>query len=79
VLRVPLPDGVRRAMAGRVPSSSASGSAAPSSASSPSSAAPSAGEDVPDEGTERPWLPWLLTGVVGLGAVAVLVRSLRPR
>jgi hypothetical protein len=67
VLRVPLPDGVRRAMAGRGP---ASPSSAPSS---------SAGEDVPDDQTERPWWPWLLTGMVGLGAVAVLLRSMRPR
>jgi hypothetical protein len=76
VLRVPLPDDVRRAMAsGGVPSASASSSPA----SSPASPSASAGDELPVEQTERPWWPWLLTGAVGLGAVAVLVRSLRPR
>lgn len=76
VLRVPLPDDVRRAVAGDgVPSAKPPSSAAPSGSSGSSVV----DDELAEERTERsPW-PWLLTGAVALGAVAVLIRSLRPR
>ena len=73
VLRVPLPDDVRRAMAVRAPS--ASGPPLPSATPS----APSARKRVPVEETQLPWWTLPLTGAVALGAVAVLIRSWRPR
>jgi hypothetical protein len=82
VLRVPLPDDVRRAMASPASSSSSPSSpSSPSSTSSESSGAGSrAGERLPDEEqTERPLWPWLATAGIALGGLVVLVRSLRPR
>lgn len=70
VLRMPLPAGVRRALApASRPPSPSSPSAAPSSSTAPSTGDPAG---------STPLWPWLLGGVVGLGAVAVLLRSLRP-
>jgi hypothetical protein len=71
VLRVPLPEAVRRALepAATTPSVSPSSGTVPR----PGGATPA------DTGTDRPMWPWLVTGVAGLGVVAVLLRSLRPR
>ncbi|MCW2791414.1 MAG: hypothetical protein JWO76_512 [Nocardioides sp.] len=72
VLRVALPDAVRRALE---PTSSPSPSVAPSGGSRSRS-----GEELPETtDTERPAWPWLLTGAAGLVAVGVLLRSLRTR
>jgi hypothetical protein len=71
VLRVPLPDGIRRALA----------PATPHPASTPgtgSTTGPSTGGDVETD-TVRPLSPWLLTGGVGLAVVVVLLLSLRRR
>lgn len=91
VLRVPLPRAVARLASpgARLPGAgpSAGPSAAPTS-SATSSAAPSPGSPVPDRvhpsaaGEAQPhrsWWPWLLAGIVGAGAIGVLVRSVRPR
>jgi hypothetical protein len=75
VLRVTLPDDVRAALA-------------PSASSSPASSAPS-----PSRGTvsredselpettesDRPAWPWFLTGLLAIGFILVLTRSLKPR
>jgi hypothetical protein len=83
VLRVPVPDGVRRAMASPAPSSpsasSPSGSASSPSASEEPVASRDGQEPAESEQTERAWWPWLLTAGVALGGLVVLVRSLRPR
>jgi len=73
VLRVALPPAVRRAMApaSASPSPSVSPSASPSDAPAPGTSSVSESSD-PDV-----W-PWVLGGLIGLGAVVVLVRSLRP-
>ena len=82
VLRVALPPAVRRAMAPASPSPSATPSGTPSATPSatPSDSAtpgePTASESSP--AATDVW-PWVLGGLVGLGAVVVLVRSLRPR
>ena len=70
VLRVPLPADVRRSLEPARATSSTSPSA-------PSTAAGTRQSD--QEQTDRPVWPWLLTGGLGLGGLAVLIRSLRPR
>jgi hypothetical protein len=75
VLRVTLPalsDAVGPT-ASPTPSPSPAGSAGPSPGSQGASTPSRAGE------SERPVWPWFLGGLVGLGCVVVLVRSLRPR
>jgi hypothetical protein len=92
VLRVSLPDDVRAAMAGGTPSAapSATGSPAPSPATpspstpSPSTPSPSTqsreDSELPETTeTQRPAWPWLLSGLIGVGIVVVLLRSLRRR
>ncbi|HEU4811193.1 MAG TPA: hypothetical protein VFT00_03535 [Nocardioides sp.] len=70
VLQVPLPEDVRRAVAG----------SGPSPAASPGGTHSREGEELPDVlDTERPAWPWLLTGLAGLAAIGVLIRSLRRR
>jgi hypothetical protein len=55
----------------------------PTSAPTPAPTTDSPPQPVPEAATseqrDRPAWPWLLGGLVGLGCVAVLVRSLRPR
>lgn len=68
VLRVPLPAPAEAAMS---PTPSPSATAHPGS----SAALPDRGS----EETQRSWWPWALGGLVGLAALGVLLRSLRPR
>jgi hypothetical protein len=65
VLRVPLPDDVRRALE-------------PAAPSPQPSTGPGTGGDAETD-TVRPLSPWLLTGGLGLAVVAVLLFSLRRR
>lgn len=74
LLRVRLPEDVRRAVAATSPSPSAS------PAPSPGGTHSREGEELPEVlDTERPAWPWVLTGLAGLAAVGVLIRSLRRR
>jgi hypothetical protein len=74
VLRVTLPDDVRAAMAPPASSSpSAPASARPSTASREDSELPETTE------TQRSAWPWFLTGLLGIGFILVLTRSLRRR
>jgi hypothetical protein len=69
VLEISLPPDVRAAMAPTPsPSPSSSGSAAPA-----------AGEQPAGDPASRDAWPWVLGGVLGVGALLVLVRALRPR
>jgi hypothetical protein len=80
VLQVALPPAVRRAMApvsaSPAPSASPSDGPAPGASSDPESSDPEASD--PESSDPDVW-PWVAGGLVGLGAVVVLVRSLRPR
>ena len=49
----------------------------PTTAEPEATTAPAAEET--SEGNDRPVWPWAVGGVVGLAALVVLVRSLRPR
>jgi hypothetical protein len=69
VIEVPLPAKVRRAVG--PPSSSSSHT------TSPSDSGPTA-SDATDSGGRDVW-PWLAGGLLGIGLIALLVRSLRPR
>jgi hypothetical protein len=74
VLRVALPERVRRALGPAAASPSAGSPGASASAESPTVRVPAqTGE------TRRSAWPWLLTGGLALGGLAVLLRSLRPR
>lgn len=85
VITVPLPADARAALQGASSSaspspsvpSSPSQSPSPSQSSSPSPANQQHSEA--EEETERSWWPWALGGLVGLVAIGVLLRSLRPR
>lgn len=83
VLRLMLPADVRNLVTPRP--APASSSPSPSS-SPPTSPAPSAGTESREDTelpetteTERPAWPWLLSGLMGVGVVLVLIRSLRRR
>lgn len=69
LLRVRLPAEVETAMAPADPSDAASGGA---------SAGDGSGGAGSEEGAPDPW-PWVVGGLLGVGALVVLVRSLRPR
>lgn len=84
VLRVPLSARLGELVTPSASMSSSPPSSPPSSPSSPSTAPsrPPVATDAPtaEETTEhRSWWPWVLGGLVGLGALGVLLRSLRPR
>jgi len=70
VVTVPLPAAVRTALTSTSPS--------PAPAASSPATRP-AQEQSAQEQTGRSWWPWALGGLVGLAAVVVLLRSLRPR
>jgi hypothetical protein len=76
LLRLPVPDEVRTAMAGPT----ASPTAGPGEASPPNgeSGAPDAGAPAAPTGRRDAW-PWLLGGVVMILVVITLLRALRPR
>ena len=63
------------------PTATTTPSATPSATSSATAQAEADAASQPPgtDDSERPVWPWLLGGVVGLGCVVVLVRSLRPR
>jgi hypothetical protein len=73
VLRVRLP--ALSDAASPSPSPNPSSTPSPSPGGQPDQAA----DAPPTAQGERPLWPWLLGGLVGLGCVVVLVRSLRPR
>jgi hypothetical protein len=77
VLRVPLPDEVRAAMAEPEPTPSSTPTPSPSDRPDTVSRE---GEELPEttETQRSPW-PWFLGGFVGLGIIVVLMRSLRRR
>ncbi len=75
VLQIALPDAVRRAMSPASPSPSPSPSAAPSSAGADPASPTTAAQD----STSTDVWPWALGGLVIVGAILVLLRSLRPR
>lgn len=87
VLRVTLPADVQQAVLGQEPSSATSepaGSSPTTPATTPPTTRPTteSREDVelPETTeTERPAWPWFLTGLLGLGFIVVLGRSLRQR
>jgi hypothetical protein len=68
VLRVRLPRSIERAV--NPPEPTPTPSPTPGSESD---------QTTPDPVDERPVWPWLFGGVIGVGAVVVLIRSLRPR
>lgn len=81
VLRVPLPRAIREALS-PTPASSPAPSAAPvsptSTAPEPEGGATSV-DDITAELADRDARPWIVSALVLLGALVVLVRSLRPR
>lgn len=78
VLRFALPGDVRRAMS-PTSSSPSSSPSSPSSAPSSASADPAAPPAVEPASTSTDVWPWALGGIVIVGAILVLLRSLRPR
>jgi hypothetical protein len=77
VLRLRLPRDVRALLA---PAPSSTPGPTPSTGSStPAPSEDPTGEAATTTQTDRPAWPWLVSGLVGVGVVAVLVRSLRPR
>ena len=83
VLRIALPDVVRRAMQPASPSPSPAVSPGPTQTTTPTESLPPGtrvGEELPEQpASERPVWGWAVGGLVGLGIVLVLVRALRPR
>jgi hypothetical protein len=83
VLRITMPAAVRRAMEPASPTASPAPTAStePSPSDTPTPPPGSqVGTELPEqEPAPRPVWPWALGGLVGLGVVVVLVRSLRPR
>jgi hypothetical protein len=75
VIEVPLPAKVRRAVAPASSTASSSPSSQPSGTTSPGGSGPTASEG---SGSGDVW-PWLAGGLLGIGLIVVLVRSLRPR
>jgi hypothetical protein len=73
VVRVALPRAVRRAMA------ASSASPSPSPTARAAEAAPPSDEHEPAQDSSPDLWPWAVGGLVGLGAIAVLVRAVRPR
>lgn len=78
VLRVRLPSGVRRAMAPAEPEPSVSPSDPATGAGDAGDAPQGTAPDAP-EAAEAPWWRWGVGGLLGLGLVLLLVRTLRPR
>jgi hypothetical protein len=78
VLRVTLPDDLRDAMAG-APESSPSPSAAATTTPSPETQSREDTELPETTETQRSAWPWLLSGLIGIGLILVLLRSLRRR
>jgi hypothetical protein len=77
VLRVSLPEDIRTAMAGSTASDSPSATEPP--APSPPTRSHEDSELPETTETQRPAWPWLLSGLIGIGIVVVLLRSLRRR
>jgi hypothetical protein len=79
VLRVPLPGSVRDVVVPPPPTPSAHPSPSASASDRPDTASRE-GEELPEttETSRSPW-PWALGGLIGLGMVVVLMRSLRRR
>ena len=78
VLRVALPDDVRRALT-QAATPPPAGTSAPPASRGPGTISRE-GEELPESASdERPVWPWFLTGLLGLGVVVVLGRALRPR
>ena len=78
VLRISLPDAVRRAMA--PPSASPTATATPTTPSPTPGPNNRVGKELPEQppGERSAW-GWALGGLIGLGIVLVLVRAMRPR
>jgi hypothetical protein len=60
-------------------SDASSPTTAPTPSVTPQAQPQQATEPAASDPSERPVWPWLLGGLVGLGCIVVLVRSLRPR
>jgi hypothetical protein len=77
VLKVPVPRVIRSALS---PTPTSTASVTPSS---PATAEPEGGatsvDDITAELADRSVWPWLLSGLLGLGALVVLLRAVRPR
>jgi len=79
VLRVPLPPGIREALA-PTPTSTPSQSSAPATSPGPQSEGGATSvEEITAEVRDRDAWPWILSSLVLVGVLIVLVRSLRPR
>lgn len=81
VLRMPLPDDVAATMQGAAANPSSSPTSAPTSSptSSPTTESREDAELPETTDTERSAWPWLVSGLIGIGIVVVLLRSLRRR
>jgi hypothetical protein len=82
VLRVTLPPKVTRAVAGEVaasPSGPASATATPSGSNADAPVSGRVTDPAETEPTGRDAWPWLLGGLLGVVALVVLLRALRPR
>ena len=81
VLRVALPASDPTSSPSASPSASATASASASASASPSARTESHEDsELPETTrTERPVWPWFLGGLIGLGCILVLIRSLRGR
>jgi hypothetical protein len=80
VHRVALPSGIARAVGQASATSPPSVSATPSTTPPAPSGDQPPGEDGPEEVVvQRPEWMWWLGGIVGIGIIVVLIRSLRPR